>query len=395
MKPCDVAIVGAGPYGLSAAAYLQSVAGLDVRIFGRPMSFWECNMPSGMLLRSPWAGTHLGDPQQKFTLDDFQSAIHERIPDPIPLERFVEYGHWFQRHAVRQSDHRRIRDIHSNGSGFRLLLDDGEELKSRRVVIAAGIETFASRPAEFQNLPQSLVSHTCDHNDLSKFRTRRVMVVGGGQSALESAALLHEQGAVPEVVIRAQAVRFLWHRLHKIGLISRLLYAPPDVGPAGVSQLVARPHYFRRLPRRWQDPLARRSIRPAGAAWLAPRLKDVPITTGMSILSAVRRNDYVRVSFNDGQTREFDHILIATGYQVDVSRYSFVSRELLAQLSLANGYPRLNRGFEASVRGLHFLGAPAAWSFGPLLRFVAGADFAAHALTQGIVRSLKRKQERA
>ncbi len=391
MQHCDAAIIGAGPYGLSAAAHLQNTAGLEVRIFGRPMSFWECHMPAGMLLRSPWEGSHLADPGGKFRLEGFQSAIGERIPDPIPLERFVEYGRWFHRQAVGQSDPRWVQKVQHNGTGFRLLLEDGQELAADRVVVAAGIETFARRPEKFRHLPQNLVSHACDHRDLGKFRGRRVIVLGGGQSALESAALLHEQGAEPEVVLRAPGVRFLWRRLHRLGLVSRLLYAPPDVGPAGVSQLVARPNCFRMLPRRLQDRLAKRSIRPAGAAWLAPRLRDVTITAGKSIVSAARRGDTVTVGFDDGESREADHILLATGYQVDISRYSFLSPELLRQISLVDGYPRLSRGFETSIRGLYFLGAPAAWSFGPLMRFVAGAEFAAPTLARSLVRSLGRK----
>src|SRR5213079_230240 len=58
MSACDVAIVGAGPYGLSAAAHLRAANGLDVRVFGEPMSFWERHMPKGMLLRSPLEGSH-------------------------------------------------------------------------------------------------------------------------------------------------------------------------------------------------------------------------------------------------------------------------------------------------------------------------------------------------
>jgi hypothetical protein len=60
-------------------------------------------------------------------------------------------------------------------------------------------------------------------------------------------------------------------------------------------------------------------------------------------------------------------------------------------LNLVAGYPVLDRSFQSSVPGLHFVGAPAAWSFGPLMRFVAGTGFAAHAVARGIAASTARR----
>ena len=113
-------------------------------------------------------------------------------------------------------------------------------------------------------------------------------VIGGGQSALESAALLNEMGASVEVLVRAPFVRWLWRQkwFHTFRPVARLLYAPPDVGQAGLSHLVARPNLFRRLPRSTQNRLGKRAIRPAGAAWLHPRCESVRITTGLTVTSA-------------------------------------------------------------------------------------------------------------
>jgi hypothetical protein len=387
MPACDVAIVGAGPYGLSAAAHLRAADGLHVRVFGEPMSFWERHMPKGMLLRSPLAGTHLSDPHGALTLQAYQSASGNHILAPLPLNRFTDYGRWFQRHAVPDLDTRKVDCLERQGEDFRLTLEDGETWKARRVIVAAGIMPFAWHPPEFKALPTSLASHACTHRDLTNLARKRVIVVGGGQSALESAALLHEMGADVEVLARAAIVRWLWRRswLHTFGPVGRLLYAPPDVGQAGISHLVARPNWFRRLPRRMQDRLGVRSIRPAGAAWLKPRCQQIAITTGRAIISAVPVSGGANLKLDDGSERRADHVLLATGYRVDISRYPFLPEELLTSIRRVNGYPQLNAGFESSVPGLHFLGAPAAWSFGPLMRFVAGTGFASRALTQNIL----------
>jgi FAD-dependent urate hydroxylase len=393
MTHCDVVIIGAGPYGLSAAAHLSAIKGLDVRVFGEPMSFWDRNMPIGMYLRSNWTATQLAHPEKSLTLEAYQAATGTHISTPVPLEQFVQYGLWYQRQAVPNLEQRKITRVESNGNGFRVHLADGEVAHTRRVVSAVGINSFAWRPLEFQHLPSNLVSHTSEHRDLRAFAGKAVLVVGSGQSALESAALLHGSGAEVEVVGRSPRIHWLQGGLskalhHGMGRVTRqLLYAPTDVGPAGVSQLMARPEMLMLLPRRLQDKLSRRCIRPAGARWLVERLGDVPITLGRTITSATVAGDRVSVVLNNGSKRTVDHILLGTGYRVDVSKYEFLSPALAQSIQKCDGYPRLKRGLETSVPGLHILGAPAAWSFGPLMRFVSGAGYASRALLKSVAES--------
>ena len=395
MSPIDVAIVGAGPYGLSVAAHLRTAQGFEVTVFGETMSFWERHMPAGMLLRSPWAGSHLSDPESSFTLDAYRAKNGNHFGSPVPLSRFIDYGHWFQHSIVPDVDERQVRLVEKNPTGFQLTLNDGATLDARHVIVACGIGSFAWRPAVFENLPSSLASHSSEHRDLSLFKGKQVMVVGAGQSALESAALLHEAGAMAEVLIRAPIVRWLHQRplLHKWP-IQPLLYAPPDVGPALVSHIVARPNWFRRLPRGLQDALGPRSIRAAGSAWLKPRVIEVRMQIGRLVVSAVPHDKGLKLRLDDGSERIVDHALLGTGYRVDISRYGFLSRELLASIQHTDGYPQLSSGFESSIRGLHFVGAPAAWSFGPLMRFVAGAEFTARAVFERIVAASKSKASR-
>jgi hypothetical protein len=380
---CDVAIVGAGPYGLTAAAHLS---GLDVRVFGRPMSFWREHMPRGMLLRSPREASNLSSPAVALRLDDYELERGLVVPQPLPLETFIDYASWFQRRAVPETDPRTVRLVQRTDESFLLTLDDDEELHARRVVVAAGIEPFAWRPPEFAGLPPEKISHSVDQADLGRFAEARVCVVGGGQSAIESAALLHEAGANVEVIARAQSVNWLvrsgW--LHRAGPLRRLLYAPSDIGPAGVSWLVQLPGIFRRIPRRIQDPLAERSVRAAASAWLVPRVADVPMALGQRVVSADEVGGHVRLLLDDSSVRTADHVLLATGYRVDIRRYRFLAPALLDAVDRFGGYPKLGACFESSVPGLYFVGAPAAWSFGPLFRFVAGAEYAARSLARSM-----------
>ena len=315
------------------------------------------------------------------------------MAQPVPLDGFVRYGQWYQRKAVSDLDHRDITRVESDPKGFKVTLADGETIISKRVVVAAGIGSFARRPREFDDLPASLASHTSRHRDLKEFAGKKVLVVGGGQSALESAALLHESGAETEVVSRSTHVNWLsgWASttLHKrLGKFTRqLLYAPTDVGPAGISQLVARPALLQMLPRSVQDKLRKRAVRPAGARWLVERLRKVQISLSRSVTSASAVGDQASIRLNDGTYRTADHVLLGTGYQVDVSKYGFLSAELVRSIKCFNGFPCLKAGLETSVPGLHVLGAPAAWSFGPLMQFVSGTTYASRSLTHHIAKN--------
>lgn len=385
MSDADVIVVGAGPYGLSAGAFLRKL-GIEASVFGDVMSFWREDMPRGLKLRSPLSASEIGSQVGDLTLAAFAAETGAELLAPLPVETFVDYGNWFQAKAIGDVDGRRVTDVARTGTGFRVRLDDGDSLIAPRVVVAAGIHPFAWIPTEFGELPPTVASHSAHHATLDRFDGAKVLVVGGGQSALESAALLHEAGAEVEVAIRRPTMRILiGGRLRPyLGRFGTLAYPPEDVGPPGINYFTVRPDQFKRLPRSMQTKMASRAIRPAGASWLVPRLEQVTITTGVSLVEAATRNGGVDVRLSDGSSRSVDHVMFGTGFRVDVTRYPFIGSDLATQLKLAEGYPLLSSAFESSVPGLHFLGAPAAWSFGPLMRFVSGTWFATYSLTRAI-----------
>lgn len=382
-----MAVIGAGPYGLSAAAHLK-VTGLKVGIFGRPMDFWATKMPAGMLLRSPRVASNIADPARAFTLGAYETTAALRPLAPVPLDTFVGYGHWFQRQLIPELDSRDVASVQPTQKGFRLTLEDSEPVLCKRLVVAAGVGPFQRIPSVFASLPASQVSHCYSGCDIEGLSRKRVVVIGAGQSALECAALLHEAGGHVEVIARIPALRWIGQhpRLHNLGPISSLLYSSHDVGPAGISRLVAAPNWVRRMPLKLRDKIRTRAVRPAGSKWLPARLEKVKITTGRSVVSAHLERGDVRLKLDDGSERHADHVLLGTGYSVDIARYGFWSRELLQRIATMDGYPSLQAGFESSVAGLHFIGATAARCYGPLLYFVAGTDFASRELTSMMLR---------
>ena len=351
-------------------------------------------MPAGMLLRSGWDASHIADPAGKLTLDDYASARGEEVAQPIPLADFVDYGEWFRERAALDVDPRLVLRIASYDGVFHLTLDDGAVLRARSVVVATGLERFDWRPPEYTVVPPQRLSHSCEHTDFPAFAGRRVAVVGGGQSAAESAALLHEAGAEVALVTRQPRLRWLAPgRLATQRRLRRVLYPPTDVGPPGLNWLVATPGLFRALPGRLQRPVSTRVLRPAVSDWLRPRLKGVSLELGRTIVGAREEDDALTLSLDNGGTRQVDHLLLATGYRVDISRLPFLA-ELAGALRLVQGSPPLGRGFESAVPGLHFVGAAATESFGPLMRFVAGTGYAASAVTARLCDSRAQRSAR-
>jgi cation diffusion facilitator CzcD-associated flavoprotein CzcO/predicted ATP-grasp superfamily ATP-dependent carboligase len=380
-----VVVIGAGPYGLSAANFCRQ-AGVAVRSFGRSMESWRQTMPAGMILRSRWRSSHIANPTGSLSLEHFEREIGRALPHHIAIADFIDYGHWYQRQAVPDLDERRVERVDSVAGGFELTLEDGESCEADKVIVAAGLDGFASRPPPFDRLPSELVSHTVDHCELDAFAGQRVLVVGAGQSALESAALLHESGAEVEVLARTRSLAFLAPE-EITGIVRRVnaaIVPPTDVGGRLTGWGAAAPDVYRTLPVRARSLITQRALRPRGADWLRSRLEDVEITLGRRAVSASGDNGGIEVMLDDGAKRVVNHVLLGTGYRVDVSSYRFLSRSLVAQLQLWDGYPILGPRLESTVPGLHFVGAPAAYSFGPIMRFVVGTWYAAPAVTAGV-----------
>ncbi|MFB8237397.1 NAD(P)-binding domain-containing protein [Kitasatospora purpeofusca] len=399
-----VAVVGAGPYGLAVAAHLTG-RGVRPRVLGVPMESWRTRMPAGMFLKSLPRASSISDPAGRYRLADFRAAcglppVGDRYA--VPLDEFVRYGEWFQRACVPQVERAAVTGIERARDGFRLTLDTGEVFGARVVVLAGGFPPYARVPGVLRPLlGAGLASHTADHADLAKFGGRRVAVIGAGQSALESATLLHEAGAEPVLVARTGELLFgeppdsddpadrPWPvRLAKPG---------SPLGPGWSFTAFSRATgAFRVLPDATRARLVRTVLGPSGGWWLRERLEGrFPVLTGHELLTAERIGGGSRSDGGDGgvwlglrgTTTELavDHVLAATGYRVDVGRLDYLSPELRGMTARGNGgAPRLSAGFESSVRGLYFTGLSAADTFGPLMRFVCGTGFAARRISRSV-----------
>jgi len=190
----ETVIVGAGPYGLSMAAHFRG-RGIPFRIFGRTMDSWLAHMPKGMMLKSDGFASNIYDPDSKFTLKQFCAERGIEYADmgiPVRLETFSEYGLAFRDRMVPELEDKVVTGIERSADGFHVRLDDGEEVKARRVVLAVGITHFEHVPGNLAHLPAQFLSHSYRHHDLSQFKGRSVVVLGAGSSAIDMAGLLRD-----------------------------------------------------------------------------------------------------------------------------------------------------------------------------------------------------------
>ncbi|GGP87436.1 hypothetical protein GCM10010266_07950 [Streptomyces griseomycini] len=394
----DLLVVGAGPYGLSIASH-AAAAGLHLRVFGRPMASWRDHMPGGMFLKSePWA-SNLSDPAGRWRLDAYcaEQGLTARHAEPIPVEAFAAYGLWFARHAVPAVDERTVTRVTPGPDGFTVVTEDGEALRARTVALAVGVMPFIEVPQTLRGLHPALVTHSSHHSDLGRFQGKDVTVIGGGQAALETAALLAEQGTRVRVLARAERLRWNdvpppWERPWWQSVRS----PHSGLGPGWRNWFYSeRPGLFRRLPEATRSRIAATALGPAGAWWVRDRVeRAVDLLPGHEVTraSAVPGGVLLETVSLQGARRslETEHVIAATGFRARCDRLGLLSAELRGTLAtLPDGSPALGHTFESSHPGLFLAGLVTASGFGPAMRFVHGATFTAATLVQGVRRRLR------
>jgi thioredoxin reductase len=397
----NTVIVGAGPYGLSLAAYLRH-SGVPFRIFGRPMDSWRAHMPKGMCLKSDGFASNLYDPKNQFTLEKFCAERGIPYSDtgiPVQLETFCEYGLAFKQRMVPELEDKLVVAIEQLPQGYKLRLDNGEVIRARSVVLAIGITHFEYLPDVLAPLSAEFLSHSARYNDPQVFKGRSVVVVGAGASALDWAGLLHEAGVNVQLVARRSALKFhgkptgqprsLWQRVQK---------PQTGLGPGWRSSFYSNaPGVFYRLPQDLRLEIVKRTLGPSGGWFIRDKVMGkLPLWLGYTIESAQVQGSQVvlQLRSEDGTKKQVaaDHVMAATGYRVRVDSLHFLSSEIRSKISAVEQTPVLSAEFESSVPGLYFVGVSAANSFGPVMRFAYGAEFAARTVSRALSKSLLREQ---
>jgi cation diffusion facilitator CzcD-associated flavoprotein CzcO len=386
----DVAIVGAGPYGLSIAAHLRR-RGVGFRIFGTPMYTWRNSMPAGMCLKSEGFASSLSDPDNSFTLGSYsyeRGLPYQDVGYPVPLETFIQYALEFQRRMVPTVEETKIVVLSHGRDGFTLGTDAGETLQAKRVILAVGITHFAYVPPLLAALGPEWVTHSSQHRDMGALRGRRVAIVGAGASAADLAGLMHEGGTDVQLVARRGQIEFHEPSVEPRPWLQQLRQPRSGLGLGWKSRLCTdAPLLFHSLPLRLRLRAVRRHLGPAPGWSIKEKvIGRVPMHLGAQLRAVVVRDGHVHLTYsqrNGGDaTLVVDHVIAATGYRVAMQRLMFLDASVRQRLHCVEDSPVLKRNFEASIPGLYVVGLASANCFGPLTRFAYGAAFTARRLSR-------------
>jgi thioredoxin reductase len=399
MSTNDTVIVGAGPYGLSIAAHLRA-AGLPFRIFGSSLESWRAFMPEGMVLKSEPFASNLWDPQRKFTLERFsreRTLPYQASGKPLSLARFLDYADWFVHRAVGEVSPVKANRVRRQAQHFILDLETGASVEARSVVLATGHMAFRYVPPELDHLAEPLCFHSTRLGELRTFAGRDVTIVGAGQSALESAALLREAGATVRIIARTD--RIIWNTPPNLPRsFLRALRAPESGLAEGWRSLALAelPRAFRLLfAAEKRHRFVASSWGPSGSWWLRDRVQGcIDTLLSRRILSASESEGRVHLVIDgpNGVSEIWtDHVIAATGFKVDVDRLDYLEPALRSSITREGQAPLLNARFETSVPGLFIVGLPSAPTFGPVMRFMFGAKHVAPVLVRRLKATAPRR----
>jgi FAD-dependent urate hydroxylase len=387
----EAVVIGAGPFGLSISAHLSAL-GIDHLVVGRIMDTYRSHTPVGLILKSePYAST-IASPDGTYTLAAYCEANNIEYVDrvgPVTRERFLEYTDWYAKQLVPDVLDETVTEVTPVDGGFQVTFGNETSVFTRQVIVATGVQPYQYIPAELAKLPSDLVTHTIKHQDLDQFKNRKVAVIGAGQSALETAALLHETGAHVQVIARSPALTWAERNPDEVSTLGRVRRPVTQLCEGWRCAFFNSPSAFRLLPENYRVLKARQVLGPSGAWWLKDRVEGViDVTTGRGIKEAVAHDSGVRLTL-DGPGRSFvdaDHVIAGTGFRIDLARLTFIPEHLRSVIKSLNGQPLVSRNGETSVGGLYFAGAHTVLSIGPSSRFIAGTHTLSALLTKSVAR---------
>ncbi|MBK9210590.1 MAG: SidA/IucD/PvdA family monooxygenase [Anaerolineales bacterium] len=166
--------------------------------------------------------------------------------EPLSRNFYLAYCQWFQEQSGIESMPHYVTQLAKKNDNFFAHFENGDVVEAKQVVIAIGMGYFKNQPSDLTALlPKGRYSHTCDAVQLQGQKEKRILILGGRQSAFEWAALLNDAGAAEvHLVHRHESPKFTE---------SDWSWVAPMV-----DGMVADPAWFRNLPQEEKDTITKR-----------------------------------------------------------------------------------------------------------------------------------------
>ena len=319
----DYVVIGAGPAGLQLGHFLDRAgreyqvleagptAGTFYRSFPRHRRMISINKPhTGWHdpekdLRVDWNSLLSDDPELRFT-----RYTTRYFPDADDYIRYLT--DFAQGVNVRYGC--RVVKVARGADGFVVTCSDGYTVEARRVVVATGFGGMNVPPVPGIDTTEMYWDMPVDP---AGFTDRRVLIVGKGNSAFETADALTEHAAVIHVA-GPRALKFAW-RTHFIGHLRAVNNNFLDTYQLKTQNMVLDGDILN----------------------IEKRADDYLVT-----FSYARRDKVVQLSY--------DRVLTCTGFRMDASIFDDSCRP---ELTIADRFPALTSAWESvNVPDLYFAG---------------------------------------
>ncbi len=368
----DVVVIGAATTGISVAAHCID-SGLSTLVLGEPLSFWKRSILP-LPLRSPMPATDIASPRDGSGYLDFAERHHLAIEGKIDFKYFIAYFQDFLLRNGIKITNEYVTNIRYAGNHFMVDTMNKGTVQAKNVVVATGICKMKSTPRAFASLPKLVCVHSSEINSISGFESKDVVVIGGGQSAVEMATEIAKVARNVHLIIRGESI--IYRSLHSAGKsLFKVLFVNAE-------------KYFKYTPASLKTRILKYLLKGTVEPDLREKIEVENITVHMNatITGATMENSKVTISLPQERRVVVDKVVLGSGYKYDLSNIGFLESLVEdGRILKEDGFPVLDENMQTNMPGLFFTGYPCINVIGPKAQFISGTSVISPRITKEVL----------
>jgi lysine/ornithine N-monooxygenase len=353
-------IIGAGPYGISLAYDLWE-RGISFKIAGNPFELWLSHTLNSSSIRSDRHASEIFTRNKTFDLTAFIKEAYPHnatfiLKQRLPNHLFRSYLTNVLKNLPFEIYNQKVTKLTKEKNLFQITIENGQTFEAEQVVLATGIGQHKKLPKILEKLPKDLVAHSWDVNTYANWKDKRLLVIGGGQSAAESVEHLYRNNDITWLMRRPP-----------------LFYSEPINLPKPIFKLILYlSPYFYYIPPKFKKRFAKKFVETTVTPDMKHLLKEKKVTLHYEDAGQLGLIEHTGKLYSNTLKQQFDGIVAATGYHYHLQHLSFIDDHLLQKVKAEKEIPKVNFNFETNVKGLFIVGGMAEPTYGPAQRFMIG-----------------------